>query len=305
MAWHANRPLVDLRKPKEPKTPKQPKSKPLSKFDLAAQAANTQTNGKSFDQFPYFLSCSKGWLRLSRITHRSLPISFVGLIILEMVEGADRDFFWDTPWGKKLPVHRQSNLLHVPVSQPTGLLGGGPKPPSKLAALAAARKRQAEEKRQVDQQGQTPTDSPAAAVSLLDRLVSKNDQDAENSWRLPQASTQSRNLGSLTFRRKPPVVEEVTAVEPELVVEDASIPERPIEELKAPPSSFAQALFGSPTKRNQGVAAMVPQDVACAKRKLNFELPYADNQLFKSTDPFAKPSPDDVVLNAQRKGTFK
>lgn len=211
--------------------------------------------------------------------------------------------FWDDmPWGN-IPEDRRTIFTPVDVLPRGRLLGGAPKM-SKLATLAAAKKKAAEEKRQASD-SQDGAMGSSSAVSLLDRLVTKKDSLADDS-----ASSQSNSLptSKLAFRRKPAVEKEIKAVT-ELSVEDIA-PPKPKQNLRASPSSFAEALLGTQDTSSLGGVSLqdsIEQPPAKSNQSMlsSFGLPYATNEIFTAADPFSKPSPDDVVLSAQSKATFR
>lgn len=243
-------------------------------------ASTTPVNSES--TFPTFA------FREPRDYHILLAYSteHVGLVDFGAVNMID--FFWDTPWGQ-VPTYRNGNLQPLESYPAGGLLGGAPKS-SKLAALAAARKKQHDEKR-LGHNPDLSSESPSA-VSLLDKLV-KSPDDGLQSPTSPQSPTESAFSPSLIFRRKTDALQMETPTPEE--PEQPEFPVPPVERMKANPSLFARALCGpeSTSVREDETSTIPP-----------FELPYAKHQQYKA-DVFSKPSPDDVVLAAQRKGTFK
>jgi len=184
-----------------------------------------------------------------------------------------------------------------------GLLGGAPKM-SKLAALAAAKKKEAEEKRKPSESKEVSAET-SRAVSLLDRLVTKKDSTVETSS--SKTETPVITNSKLAFRKKPPVQKKSEPVVSESAIEE-TIPARPKQNLRAPPSSFAQALLGSQDDTSSGGGVMEDSQPPIKRRRsviASFGLPYAESKIFTAADPFSKPSPDDVVLNAQSKATFR
>lgn len=178
-----------------------------------------------------------------------------------------------------------------------GLLGGSSRP-SKLAVLAAARKKKEEEKRTA-----TPASDPnqsERAIALLDRLNLKK----ENVPPLPTpdvAEATSTRLRFTAARRKdveqtagePPAPENVAEVEVEA----------PPADLRASPSLFAQAICQNPPDTLDESCSRVSSD-GSRQWSSGFTLPYANDPQYVKNNPFAKPSPDDVVLKAQSKGSL-
>ena len=182
-----------------------------------------------------------------------------------------------------------------------GLLGGSSKP-SKLAALAAARKKKQEEERAASGPASAdahPDKEPDRAVALLDRLNIKG-KAKENAPPSPRSSEQPGGLlkskpaqTRYPVRRKkspspPPVQRQNEPSGP--IPEPSTIVEIP--NLRAPPSTFAATMIGASHTEFQ------PRSPEGSM----FSLPYAHEKVFTNANPFAGPSPDDIVTNAQAKG---
>jgi elongation factor 1 alpha-like protein len=212
---------------------------------------------------------------------------------------AAKSFFSDVPWGS-IPLHRRSEMVHVSILPRMGLLGGSSKP-SKLAALAASRKKQNEDKKKNDQKSQAP--EAGRAVSLLDRLAAKKDPEALSSNISAPSGTSEKLRFTASFRNKGPVAPEPVESDDELeeTVEESTL-EAPLPVFKAEPSVFAKALCGVNESDSDG--AMLSTDEAKGSSKPQFGLPYTTNQTYMNADPFAKPSPDDAILAAQSKGSL-
>ncbi|KAK4666150.1 hypothetical protein QC763_406430 [Podospora pseudopauciseta] len=198
--------------------------------------------------------------------------------------------FHDMPWGN-IPKDRESVLIPpvVPRSR-CGLLGGTGAAPkmTKLQALAAARKKKAQEKSSEQEVEQT-------RAQMTGLSVSSSSTEKEN---MPLSGAFSKRLktSSSTAQGRVPIIpteprsesEQQSANpitrEPEAVGEPAQAP--PVK--KAQPSAFAQTLFSSHTP-----AITIRQDVVT--------LGLAPSVL----EAFSKPSPDDIVLAAQAKAGKK
>jgi elongation factor 1 alpha-like protein len=193
-------------------------------------------------------------------------------------------------------------MTHVPTLPRLGLLGGSSKP-SKLAALAATRKKQNEEKKRGESAAIADADR---AVSLLDQLAVKkaSSSPVSKSTNSPGSSDRMRLTAALRPKSntpREPIVEQPT---PELEENVSSEPLLPI--FKNKPSVFAQALCGVETESTEGASlAISPSNNMTSSTKPVFSLPYASNEKFIKADPFAKPSPDDVVLAAQSQGSLR
>lgn len=192
--------------------------------------------------------------------------------------------FRDMPWGN-VPKHRETTFIPPPMAR-LGLLGGSGAAPkiSKLQALAAARKKKAEEK------GATQDKMESARTKMNELSVG----DAPVATEVPLAGAFSKRLKtseSTAQGRVPLVISEPTRSEPSqsssaLVREPEVMPSVD----KAPQSMFAQTLFGS----HADVFNRMPQE----SYSLYADLPPS------VLDAFTKPSPDDVVLAAQAKGSL-
>jgi elongation factor 1 alpha-like protein len=204
-----------------------------------------------------------------------------------------QDFFADVPWGI-IPSSRQSIMVHVPRSPNLGLLGGSSKP-SKLTALAASRKKQNEEKKRVE----TQASDADRAVNILDRLAKK---DTVTTGSGKDSSEGARTRFTAAFRAKSnvpvqPEVEEKREMVPVAIAQDPPLPI-----FKARPSIFAKALCGVENDSSGG--ANLDSIGLGNDSQIMFNLPYTTSKNYIKEDPFAKPSPDDVVLAAQRQGSL-
>lgn len=202
------------------------------------------------------------------------------------------------PW-LNTPQHRQTTFIE-PLYPRGGLLGGSGAPPkmSKLQELAALRKKKAEEQKAAQKNKESATQPVSDAAQRLSKLsVSSRAKQGEVAS-APSTAT------SASAAAKLPVDPTVTTVPSKRKTDDivqldgppAKSPAKsagshleeaaPIE--PAAPSEFAQALLGS------APSAHAPR---------TFALPY---MAFTSSvaDAFSGPSPDDVVLTAQAKGSL-
>lgn len=216
------------------------------------------------------------------------------------------EFFADTPW-LEVPPERLSNILVQPMHPRGGLLGGsssGAKPQSKLAQLAAARKKAAEEKKAAEQGtvnglGPAAQDETAGSNALLDRLSSLKRPAPAGSEGQP--ATKTLPIRTYPKREKPTEPEPAPEPKQEAGPEKPVEPEKPrgptAKELTAAPSVFARTMLGAfadpPAHRRPSQATT--EDISL------FTLPYPGVS-DQTNDPFAGPSPDDVVIKAQSKG---
>ncbi|KAK5000549.1 hypothetical protein LTR66_000616 [Elasticomyces elasticus] len=312
--------LKNQHTPKQPKKPKQE-----SRFDRAAAAATPMKASSEWDWCPeesaislarplaqdhYQYGAYAGFATQAdtvRLTHELPdPYPLPGYPLPE----PPPYYFSNVPPGALLSyapgITSRSYLPdYVPVrrTQPRGpLLGGSASTakPSKLAALAAARKKKDAEQKAA---ARTVDEGHKSSVSLLDRLAKKDigaveTREENKSWVVTQAASTS----SYPLRRKrdpspvrtPPTSDAPQAKQPE---------EKPQEQtdLRAMPSIFAQTIcFALPR----------PSRV---EQKQSDSMPYLSCHDYATTtvtevnrtksDFFAGPSPDDVVLNAQAKAS--
>lgn len=220
---------------------------------------------------------------------------------------ASTDFFADTPW-LNVPAHRLGKLAEVHTA-PRGYLLGGSSKPSKLAALAAARKKKQEEAKASAPASSADAGEPAQdkAIALLDRLKTKTEAPPRDPSSGPSVLAEKTNVEeeeakaqekprSYPIRRKksPSPVREEPVVEPEPQPEPEEQPAAKrvkLEDVLGTPSTFATSMFG-PRPGGQLDHSMFP-------------LPYTSYPEYANAKPFAGPSPDDVVLNAQAKGAIR
>lgn len=209
------------------------------------------------------------------------------------------DFFRDSPW-LNVPEHRRGAILIEPLHPPGRLLGGSGNdqdapPRSKLAALAAARKKK--------ENVSTASKETNSSVALLDKLGTKlrttkiDGQSTQNHAGQPETISKPSSLPSKKYptkKRQAPEPSEVRSVDykrtqPILerqVAEDLPIVAPPP---TARPSTFARTLFGPS-------AASLPPSIASTQTSILYP---AYTKTDTKNDPFAGPSPDDVVTKAQ------
>ena len=210
------------------------------------------------------------------------------------------DFFRDSPW-LKIPGDRRGEILIEPLYPRGGLLGGSSQPDgapkSKLAALAAARKKK-DNHRIMD--GENATSS----VALLDKLSGKprpiKPDSASNTPSpkflsaiteqnvndYPRKYSRRKSKGLESPQENQPAKEASKESDP---VADPDIEKNPETPPTAGPSVFARTIFGAPAVSQQ-------HDVQTSDR-------YVTGPDTQADFDFAGPSPDDVVTRAQnRKG---
>jgi elongation factor 1 alpha-like protein len=213
------------------------------------------------------------------------------------------DFFHDMPW-LNVPKDRQTIFIE-PLHPRGGLLGGAGTPGkmSKLQQLAAARKKKAEEQKsgESSKDKEQEKDIKGTTKQMLQLSVGSKDGSTKSplasrtnssadvpatqapKTQVPQPETRKRK-NSDVVQSEGPVAKSSgkSSVSPA----DDSAPFEP-----AAPSAFAQALLGSATTPS----ANMPN--------ASYALPY---MAFTSSlaDAFSGPSPDDVVLTAQAKGSL-
>ncbi|KAE8149512.1 hypothetical protein BDV25DRAFT_156107 [Aspergillus avenaceus] len=223
------------------------------------------------------------------------------------------DFFRDTPW-LNVPAHRKADILIEPLYPRLGLLGGNPESGgkvSKLAALAAARKKKEGDKAStatpapaLESEGSKPSlaEPKSASLSLRERLASNGKSPKPQGAQSPRPFGKSSRLGSHSPQKKPPPepVKEAGSAEitpPRLELEDAVEPaksqekEEPAANIRASPSTFASTIVGNASRPK------MTEPSPLYSNTLDLITIYGQDL----TEPFdfTGPSPDDVVMNAQ------
>lgn len=204
------------------------------------------------------------------------------------------DFFKDMPW-LNVPKDRQAVFI-APLYPRGGLLGGSsddaPKM-SKLQALAAARKKKAQEQKL---NGASGMERPMAELSLSDRANCSADKIES-----PMAtSTMKQSSRGFPLRKRKNSDPHEIPAKPVSRMEQMSNSDDnantallSLELDQAEPSAFASTMFNS-------------KDRSSPSRSINlFTLPYSASPTPPATNPFAGPSPDDVVIAAQSKANGK
>lgn len=246
------------------------------------------------------------------------------------------DFFADTPF-LAVPQSRLGNLHPISVSRvPRGRLLGGSSnaapsagKPSKLAALAASRKKAAEEKRKAEAAGSSKqgtandnsigtesrlgkrqktgppevaanvegTTSAVEGLSLEEAIPSASKTDTVDHAVPVESVAQAPAIAKRSYPRKEQRLPETTNAVPQPVVQpvveeepEIDSQEYPKEDLQAAPSSFANSLFSAPGTRREAKAMPNPAPL----------FPLHDYTGLSNHDPFSGPSPDDIVRNAQQ-----
>lgn len=223
------------------------------------------------------------------------------------------EFFRDSPW-LNVPAHRKADILVEPLYPRMGLLGGAQESNgkvSKLAALAAARKKKEGEK-------QPAGTTPAATTPSVDKTPELSSTEPKGSpltlrERLagngkPQKPSDGlsslRSLGKGTpaaspLKKKPSPDLNKPQVPAELEpkeqtkedMADHKEKEEPEVNIRAPPSGFASTIVGDSTR------PMMTEPSTLHSNTVDLMKIYGQDL----TEPFdfAGPSPDDVVVNAQ------
>lgn len=207
-----------------------------------------------------------------------------------------KEYFADCPW-LNVPRDKRAEILIEPLYPRGGLLGGSSKnggKTSKLAALAAARKQKAGEQASVGDK------VSSSSVVLLDKLGKSKSSDFNDPASKTEAAESQMRATSQRLRKYPlkrhhssdpksqPIEEPLpdTSLTPqpdELPQEDDPIV------MHSSPSAFAEAIIGESHNTQNAPALSTSYNPFYLECKIN-EF---------STDPFAGPSPDDVVAKAQ------
>ncbi|EPQ67554.1 Bgt-3338 [Blumeria graminis f. sp. tritici] len=198
---------------------------------------------------------------------------------------SSKEFFKDTPW-LKVPKEREA-ILVAPLYPRGGLLGGSSEPPkmSKLQALAAARRKNIPEIKNEN--------SVSAAESLAKLKLSQSRHIGGSSGTqnliFNQEVPQKSSRGFPIRKRQPsvPIDQSIAYSKNKLPDSKDSLFNIDQETNKASPSEFASTMFSRISRPNS---------------QPYFSMPYAAGT-YQTADPFAGPSPDDIVLAAQSKAT--
>ena len=218
-----------------------------------------------------------------------------GFPILEKPRPSGLSFFDDMPW-LRTPPNRQTTF-YVPVIPSGGLLGGGDSSAgmSKLQKLAAARKKKLDEKKGQDKTAQTENGIRQLSISnssqkenlaptnpLVKRQKLSKDDPTPPLKQIPSQTTENQVIEE--SEKASSSSSSVTSQDADSHGMDESTA------VRTTPSSFARTLFGSapesPRKKGRDV----------------FPMPYTTSASFSSSI-FSEPSPDDIVLAAQSKGS--
>ncbi|RAQ60414.1 translation elongation factor EF-1 subunit [Aspergillus flavus] len=236
------------------------------------------------------------------------------LVLQEPPHFSAADFFRDSPW-LNVPAHRKADILIEPLYPRLGLLGGAPESGgkvSKLAALAAARKKKEGDKAstaapaqnaEVNKTQVPSTEQKGASLSLRERLAGNGKIPKPEGAQSPRPLGKLSHPGSHSPQKKPSpelvkqngasqvnsanVQQELTA-EPLVKKEEK---EQPTVNIRASPSTFASTIVGDVTRPK------LTEPSPLFSTSLDLMEIYGQNL----TEPFdfTGPSPDDVVLNAQ------
>ncbi|CAI0651041.1 unnamed protein product [Colletotrichum noveboracense] len=190
-----------------------------------------------------------------------------------------------------IPQSRQA-ILTPPQPLPGGLLGGGEGPKlSKLQALAAARKKKTDVKKDDDKVDRAEKRMSSLAITEPSSkesdsgLLAKRQKLSGESTPQPSATSQLRTSSSdAPSGMDVDLAQETPARNDELTQDDCFVVP------STRPSAFAQTLFGP------------SQDSADASQTYN--MPYTTSSSFVPS-AFTQPSPDDIVLAAQAKAGNK
>ncbi|RAL62594.1 hypothetical protein DID88_004441 [Monilinia fructigena] len=206
-----------------------------------------------------------------------------------------KTFFANTPWLDLPPEHIA--IFTPPPQYPGGLLGGsseGAPKMSKLQALAAARRKKA----QGQQSSTLEVEKPMANLSL-NRAGGESAKEIHDT----KSASSSESLpkdgkhGGFPLRKRKDSNPHEKILKPQFAPKDHQTEIEPAPEsspvYQASPSAFASTMFqtASATPRPQ------LEDM--------FTMPYNSEVLTTPANPFAGPSPDDVVIAAQSKAGGK
>ncbi|KAI6760743.1 hypothetical protein HG530_009603 [Fusarium avenaceum] len=215
--------------------------------------------------------------------HGRLSNGYLPRMDLPPVDRVPAWYFDDMPW-LNVPQERRADFVE-PERPRGGLLGGGEGVPkmSKLQALAAARKKKIDEKKELER-----VEKGVETLSVRDSQK-ENDTTLSQKRHMPQPTPQVVSpLNDIESQVTPDDNKQQDVGSPSkggFIDEDFTVVVS-----QATPSAFAQTLFGSaPVKTHR-------PDV--------FAMPYTSSSSF-TAHAFAEPSPDDIVLAAQAKAGKK
>lgn len=238
---------------------------PVAQPKPTAQPKPAQTSNRKGK--PYLLSSS---------LHRRVPTP------------SPSDHFEGIVWGH-VPPERMSRITEEPRRRHGRLLGGSGKP-SKLQALAAQRRKQQEEKRSQGSDQDTTRieakDGGQSSLGILDKLNKRSEANKPEGFSQDTVQHSAQDRMSRYKRQKVDQDEPALSSEGHTENEAIAVEEAPSVEqytLRAPPSMFASALMGRPQAHSD------------ARQRYSL--------VVANTDPFAGPSPDDVVSKAQSKAS--
>ncbi|KAJ5796147.1 Translation elongation/initiation factor/Ribosomal beta-barrel [Penicillium psychrosexuale] len=223
------------------------------------------------------------------------------------------DFFRDCPW-LNVPSHRKSDILIEPLFPRLGLLGGAPENGgklSKLAALAAARKKKEAEKTpslpetstsstpKPEQPKTSSLDHSGTSRSLRDRLAASGrstpkPSEGPGSLRHVATPSSSHSIPKQpdSENRRPSVFKASESTQREVLeAKEEPVSQQTLPTIRASPSTFASTIVGAAT----GPTAAEPSHL----HSNSSDLLRIYGQDHAEPFDFAAPSPDDVVLNAQ------
>lgn len=214
-------------------------------------------------------------------------------------------FFADAPW-LNIPLERQGEILVEPLYPRGGLLGGssnqGGSKVSKLAALAAARKKKENEK-----PNSTEFHEPNSSVALLDRLRVKT-QEKETTgvpeptifksedFLPPQGAANTASRKYVSKRRESsqavmPSKEIQAATSPSITIPKEPAHNPAVQPMPtAAPSTFAKVILGPTQSPEPSLEESFQHLTISVSQFIN-----GGTKL----EPFVGPSPDDVVIKAQ------
>ena len=221
----------------------------------------------------------------------------------ETSKGSYAHCFNDMPW-LNVPQDRQTIFVE-PIRPRGGLLGGGEGAPkmSKLQALAAARKKKSEEKKEQDKTQQA--EKGISKLSIKDNSRKENREPVAGLAAKRQKTSDTSSFKPQRRPSDPSQSDHDSAVQMDNAPEEPEAPAgdkwdswdimagfKVVAPPRPKPSAFARTLLGlddPPRVRKPDDNEIMP-------------LPYAKNPAFRP-EAFDEPSPDDIVLAAQAKGS--
>lgn len=170
---------------------------------------------------------------------------------------------------------------------------------SKLAALAAARR-----KKETDKASEGQSARPSNSVALFDKLGTSKKPEAKFDTTASAASDSMSGSSKVNDENTAGQIRRYPLLRKRSPTLPSEIPQEPLKE-KEPEAQQVQdttTLTASPSMFARTVLGDQAQEPPLAVLHTDFKLPYITDPDFTKSKAFTGPSPDDIVSNAQAKG---